>query len=75
MEIRKNKMNKPYTFAFRVTPPEYGAVILMSEREGMTTADFLRLLIREGVKSRGLNQIGLIELEGLQEIIDNEKKA
>ena len=62
----KTLTTKSYNFAFRCTPGERAAVIMMAMREGVTNADMLRMLIREGVKRRGLGHIGLIDFEQLQ---------
>jgi hypothetical protein len=46
----------------RIYKPEHIALGIMAAREGLRMSEMLRELIREGAKSRGIRDIGTLEL-------------
>jgi hypothetical protein len=62
---RSESMNKKIESVHcRVTPAEKLALEKFSIREGLNLSETLRLLLREGAKSKGLEAIGLLPIFG-----------
>ncbi len=58
-------MKKSEMFRARISPGELAAIKKISDIEGTKPTETFRALIREGLNSRGLPPIGVIESEGI----------
>jgi len=61
-------MIKPIVIRTRVTKKEYGLLRLLAQREDLNASEFVRLVIHEAAKARGIPAVGLADLPVLANV-------